>query len=163
MKHIYTVLILATALALTGCYEDSEKNFPPAARDSLYTLTVDRALNDKLIGYDVNGDTLSFQVEQESDVGDLNVNSDGTFSFMPPAEFVGIVEFTYSVSDGVFSDEGIVSIVVEAEHVAASFYIREVFSQGEDADPLPLNGRIFNDDVTDTTAFDDLIAEGEGG
>ncbi|MAL84650.1 MAG: hypothetical protein CMF11_09990, partial [Idiomarina sp.] len=61
---------------------------------------------------------------------------------------------------GELSDEGTVSIAVEAEQVAASFYVREAYGQPANAEPLPLNGRIINDDVSDTAAFADLVAEG---
>lgn len=160
MKHTLLIASSAAALLLTGCLDNGDDNLPPVARDGTFTVTVDTTLNEMLDGYDGNGDALNYQLEQGTSVGELSVNSDGSFSYTPPDEYVGEVSFVYSVSDGEFSDSGNVVIVVEAERVAASFYVREAFTQSEDAEPLPLNGRIINDDVTDTAAFADLVAEG---
>lgn len=155
-----SIVISAAALLLTGCFDTSAENRAPTARDSLFTISVDTTLNESLDGHDGDGDPLTYQLEQDASVGELTVSMDGTFSYTPPAEYVGETDFTYSVTDGELSDEGTVTIVVEAEEVAASFYVREAFSQPADAEPLPLNGRIINDDVSDTAAFADLVEEG---
>lgn len=160
MKYSLIFVSSAAVMLLAGCLDNGEENLPPAARDSLFTITVDTTLSETLDGYDGNGDALSYQLEQGTDIGELTVNSDGTFSYTPPNEYVGDVDFRYSVTDGEFTDEGTVSIVVEAEQVAASFYVREAYGQTANAEPLPLNGRIINDDVSDTAAFADLVAEG---
>lgn len=160
MKHTKIIVGSAAAILLTGCLDNGDDNLPPVARDGTFSVTVDTTLNEMLDGYDGNGDDLSYQLEQGTTVGELTVNADGSFSFTPPTEYVGEVSFVYSVSDGELSDRGNVLITVEAEQVTASFYVREAFTQPEDAEPLPLNGRIINDDVTDTAAFADLVAEG---
>jgi|TARA_R100001509_G_scaffold162597_1_gene134621 ABC-type Fe3+-hydroxamate transport system substrate-binding protein len=160
MKYSLIIVSLAAVMLLSGCLDNSDENLPPAARDSMFTMTVDTTLNETLTAYDGNDDALSYQLEQGTDIGELTVNSDGTFSYTPPSEYVGDVDFRYSVTDGELSDEGTVSIAVEAEQVAASFYVREAYGQPANAEPLPLNGRIINDDVSDTAAFADLVAEG---
>ena len=160
MKYSLVIVSSAAVMLLAGCLDSSDENLPPAARDGMFATTVDTTLNENLDGFDGNGDPLTYQLEQGTDIGELNVSTDGSFSYTPPAEYVGNVEFTYSVSDGEFSDSGTVLIDVEAERVAASFYVREAFSQPANAEPLPLNGRIINDDVSDTAAFADLMAEG---
>ncbi|EGN75899.1 hypothetical protein A28LD_0387 [Idiomarina sp. A28L] len=160
MKYPLSIVTFVAALLLTGCFDTSDKNLPPTARDSLFTITVDTTLNESLDAHDPDGDSLTFRLEQEASIGEVTVNMDGTFSYTPPAEYVGEANFTYSVTDGEFSAEGIITIVVEAERVNASFYVREAFSQSASAEPLRLNGRIINDDVTDTAAFADLVADG---
>lgn len=160
MKYSLALGSLIAAVSLTGCLDSDDENIPPAARDSMFEMTAETTLNETLDGFDVNGDELVYQLEESTAVGDVSVDSDGAFSFTPPDEFVGNAEFTYSVSDGEFSDEGRVLIEVQAIQVAASFYIREAYNQPANAEPLPLNGRIVNDDVTDTAAFADLVAEG---
>ncbi len=76
-------------------------------------------------------------------------------------EYTGTAMFSYSVSDGEFSDTGDVMITVEAQTVSTAAYVRDAFNQDERAQPLSVNGREFTDDVADTAEFADLVSEGQ--
>lgn len=160
MRYQSLFITATSALLLVGCLDSSDENLPPAAQDGIFNITVDNTLNAELDAYDGNSDQLSFAIEQGVESGELTLNEDGSFSYQPPAEFVGEVGFTYSVTDGEFSDQGTALIVVEAEQVAASFYVREAYSQPADAEPLPINGRVIMDDVDSTAEFADLVNDG---
>ncbi|SEL65872.1 delta-60 repeat domain-containing protein, partial [Colwellia chukchiensis] len=66
------------------------------------TLNEDSSLPGTLVANDVDGDTLTFSVVTGSDVsnGSLTLNSDGSFTYTPTADFFGADSFTYQVNDG---------------------------------------------------------------
>lgn len=161
MKTLFTLGLISGTLLLSGCGGSDDENLPPAARDASFSMTVDTTLSEQLKGFDGNGDALSYALVTSPEQGELTVDSDGSFSYTAPFEFTGGVAFDYSVSDGEFTDEGTVTISVEAEQVTTSGYVRAAFGQDARAKPLSVNGRVFTDDAQTTAEFDDLIAGGE--
>jgi VCBS repeat-containing protein len=84
------------------------------ATDEDATLNVDAAAGVLANDSDLDGDELSAAVVTGPANGTLTLNSDGSFSYAPNADFNGSDSFTYSVSDGDASSEATVTITVNS-------------------------------------------------
>ncbi|MDX1947838.1 MAG: Ig-like domain-containing protein [Pirellulaceae bacterium] len=95
------------------------ENQAPVAGDDGYQVDEDQTLNVTLPGVlandtDEDGDPLSVSIVDPPDHGTLTLNADGSFSYVPDANFHGTDEFRYEVSDGDLTDEAIVAITVNS-------------------------------------------------
>jgi Bacterial Ig domain len=89
-------------------------NIPPTAQSEVYTLNEDSTLADTLTGSDANNDILTFAATVLPTNGTLNLLSDGTFTYIPDANYFGSDSFTFVVNDGVIdSSWATVSITVD--------------------------------------------------
>lgn len=80
-------------------------NDPPVAVDDLYNMLLNTVLNVPAPGvlsndFDVEDDPLTADLVSEVPSGNLNFNSDGSFSYTPETDFTGSVSFTYRAFDG---------------------------------------------------------------
>lgn len=75
-------------------------NDAPVARDNTYQTEQDQPLNDRLFGYDVDGDPLHFSVSANPAHGTITINPDGTFTYTPEHGFTGTDTFQFLLSDG---------------------------------------------------------------
>ena len=73
-------------------------------------LVIDVLANDS----DANGDAISVFDFVQPGNGTVAVNSDGTLTYTPNADFHGADSFTYSVGDGVLSDVATVNLTVNS-------------------------------------------------
>ena len=89
-------------------------NSAPVATDGSFTAASDTELRDTLTGLasDADDDELAFDLTAEPTHGAAVVNRDGTFTYTPPAGFVGIDRFSYRIDDGRSADDGEVTITV---------------------------------------------------
>jgi VCBS repeat-containing protein len=95
-------------------------NHTPAAHDDLYTVDEDNTLivgsasgvlsNDS----DDDGDALTAVLISPPDHGQVVLNSDGGFTYVPDANFNGTDSFGYAASDGLDSSTAAVTIMVHA-------------------------------------------------
>ncbi len=82
-------------------------NTPPAPQDDQYavdedqTLTIDVTSGILANDVDADGNPLTLTLETETTNGTLDLADDGSFTYVPNADFFGEDQFTYSVSDGV--------------------------------------------------------------
>jgi VCBS repeat-containing protein len=107
---------------------------------------------------DPDNDPLVFSVIVEPTFGSLILNSDGSYIYKPSAEFTGTDSFTYAVSDGQVSNvSGTINIVITPLNVSFLEQSRLAFGQREDATPVSVNGRLFTQDVSGTSDYQDLI------
>ncbi|UCE03716.1 MAG: tandem-95 repeat protein, partial [Candidatus Latescibacterota bacterium] len=95
----------------------SPLNDPPAAVDDDYTTNEDVQLVIFVPGVlgndsDVEGDALSASVATPPTQGVLSLDPSGWFIYTPNAHFNGADTFTYTLSDGSATDEGLVTIIV---------------------------------------------------
>lgn len=161
-----TVAMLA-AVSLNACVLDDDEvdvvNTAPQAVGDMLTTTTDTPLEGMLSATDAQQDPLTFSVAVAPTAGEVMLNADGDFVYIPAAEFVGSDSFEFSVSDGRLTDTAVVIIDIETLTVSVSAIVRDSFTQAPTAEPLAVNGREFNADVTDTAEFDDLVAAGEVG
>ncbi len=95
-------------------------SLPVAGADSYETdedtpLVVDAAGGVLANDSDADGDALTVSLASGPSHGSLTLNSDGSFTYAPEADFFGIDTFTYLVFDGIeYSAPATVSIVVAA-------------------------------------------------
>ena len=92
-----------TAQATVDITVDSVNDDPNAADDG-FTTDEDVALTGSVLGNDndIDGDTVIVNTTSVSDPanGTVVLNSDGTFTYTPNADFFGSDSFVYEVTDG---------------------------------------------------------------
>ncbi|BFM20219.1 Ig-like domain-containing protein [Gilvimarinus japonicus] len=167
------LIALSSSLLLAGCGSDDDddynpdpmpepENQAPMAETANFTTEADTVLTDMLSATDADGDELSFMVMDEPSNGQVMIEADGSFMYTPAATFTGTDSFSFTVSDGEdTSGAAEVSITVDAMQVSFSTYSRSVFNQQAMDEPLPVNGREFEQDVTEANAYDDLIQDAD--
>jgi hypothetical protein len=64
---------------------------------------------------DLEGEELTVSLLEGPGSGTLTLNEDGTFSFTPTVDFSGEVQFTYQVTDGINTANGITKIMVRPD------------------------------------------------
>ncbi|MHA1939590.1 MAG: Ig-like domain-containing protein, partial [Candidatus Thorarchaeota archaeon] len=95
-------------------------NDAPVAVDDTYTTYEDTILLSDLVtgvltnDFDIDGDTLIAGLVSGPSHGILTLNPDGSFSYIPDANWFGVDEFVYEVSDGVLTDIATVTIIVHS-------------------------------------------------
>ena len=98
----------------------TQPNTPPQAVDDAYSTDEDALLSIAAPGVldndgDVNGDDLTAVLVADVSYGTLTLNADGSFSYLPQANFNGSDSFTYRADDGADeSDLATVTISVNA-------------------------------------------------
>jgi hypothetical protein len=107
------------------------------------TLTVDALAS----AYDVDGDPLTLQVVEAPIHGSLTLHGDGTYTYVPLANFHGTDRFSLRVSDGQASS-GIAAVEVNVASVNDAPTAADSLSVGEEDQALILTWADF--DVTDT-------------
>lgn len=151
------------ALLLTACGGSKDKkppkeNMVPTATASSFTAQADTTYSGKLMGSDAEMDKLTFLVGTAPTKGTLKLDTDGSFTYVPNAEFLGSDKFTFTVSDQWhLSVPAEVTITVDLQQVSFNDYSRKAFKQMPGDKPLPLNSRQVTQDVTAANAYDDLL------
>src|SRR5205823_1785254 len=89
-------------------------NDAPVAVNDSYTTAEDITLDVAAAGVlandsDVDGDSLSALLVSQPTHGTLTLNSDGSFSYTPAANYHGTDSFTYKANDGQ-ADSGIATV-----------------------------------------------------
>ncbi len=108
MHHASTLMALIWCLlAVVSLLCPTLARTTPVANDDAYSVPSGQTLNitDAESGvlandYDTDGDALSAILVSNSANGQLNFNSDGTFSYTPNTGFSGRDTFTYSATNG---------------------------------------------------------------
>lgn len=168
MKIYATALISALTLIMVGCGGDGDdgseptpvSNQAPAANNASFTTQADTELTGTLSAEDADGDPLTFALVDESTNGSVMLETDGSFSYLPNSTFTGSDSFTFQVSDGDRdSNVASVDVVIEPLEVSFSTYSRQAFGQMPTDEPLPVNGRVFIQDVAEPNAYDDLLTQ----
>src|SRR2546427_767336 len=91
-------------------------NDAPVALNDSYTTAEDTTLNVAALGAlanhsDVHGYTLSAVLVSQPTHGSLTLNSNGSFSYVPAANYNGTDSFTYKANDGQ-ADSGIATVTI---------------------------------------------------
>lgn len=164
MNKLQVLIPLVLVTALAGCSDSNSKytapmpNATPVAGAAGITTQADTEASGMLTGTDADGDALMFIVATEPTHGTLTLEPDGSFTYLPKATFTGTDQFTFTVSDGRQSSAAAsVDIVIDPLEVMFSTYSRAAFEQAATDEPLPLNGRVFEQDVVEQNAYDDLL------
>src|SRR5206468_2645714 len=88
----------------------------PVGIDDRYTTVEDTTLTVAALGVlandsDVDGDTLSAVLVSQPTHGSLTLNSNGSFTYSPAANYNGPDSFTYKANDGQ-ADSGIATVTI---------------------------------------------------
>ena len=160
---MYSQILKMTAvgvlsLSLTACFDDDNDNRAPTTVSVDLTTQADTPLVDMATAADADNDVLTYSIVTQPVNGQVTLDSDGQFTYVPNATVTGSDSFVFGVTDGSSPVvNGTVGITIEALQVGFSSYSRTVFAQNEGDAPLPVNGRVFTQDVVDANAYDDLL------
>lgn len=159
-RYLFPLSLVVVSM-LVACGDDRKKpkiNHAPVASDLMQTTQADTELKGKLAGSDSDGDALSYSIASQPGNGSVTLNADGSFTYTPKADSTGSDQFTYQVSDGnTLSAAATVKITINPLEVNFGNYSRKAFEQQATATPLPLDTRNVTQDVSDPTAYDDLL------
>ena len=87
----------------------------PVAADQRVSTDEDTALNGRVSATDVDNDPLTYAVVNQPQHNTLSFNADGSFTYIPDANFNGTDSFTFKANDGTLeSNTATVSITVTA-------------------------------------------------
>ncbi len=100
-------------------------NTAPYAYDASFSVLHDRELTGQVYGYDPDGDLVVAELVSEPERGSLEINSDGSFTYMPSTDFNGIDSFSFIFFDGLCRSN-----------------IAKVWLVGHDWNPLPSIGSV---------------------
>ncbi len=120
-------------------------NDAPVVNPDSYSTNEDVTLNITDPGvltndHDVDADTLTLSVVDQPLHGDVTLNNDGSFSYVPDANYNGSDSFTYKANDGsVDSGEALVTITVNP--------VNDAPTVSDDSNTTPKN-TAFSDNVT---------------
>ncbi|HRQ42523.1 MAG TPA: Ig-like domain-containing protein [Chloroflexota bacterium] len=116
-------------------------NETPIAADDSYTTTEDTPLNAAVPGVlgndtDGDGDSLTAVLDSNVTTGTLSLNSNGSFTYIPPANWSGITTFSYYAYDGqANSNTAVVTLTVTAVN-DAPIVVNDAYTTTED---MPLS------------------------
>ncbi|MDO0972854.1 Ig-like domain-containing protein [Mycolicibacterium frederiksbergense] len=88
-------------------------NDPPVAQNDSYTINEDSILTGSVLpnDTDADGDSLTVSLGAGPAHGSLTLNPNGSFSYIPAANYNGTDSFTYTVSDGVATSNSATAII----------------------------------------------------
>jgi VCBS repeat-containing protein len=111
-------------------------NDPPVANDDAYITSENTLLTVPASGIltndtDVENDPLSASLVTTVSHGSLNLNANGSFTYMPSSNYFGSDSFTYRASDlSAMSAVATVSVTVRDTHTPLSFVSEEMTASG---------------------------------
>ena len=128
-------------------------NRPPLAANDQYSvdenlsLTVTSSTGVLANDSDPDGDALTATLDEDVDSGQLSLNPDGSFTYVPDTDFDGTDLFTYTLSDGELTSTGSVVITVNPVNNTQAFSVTMGPSQDTTLVEDP-NGEIGNGSAT---------------
>src|SRR6185295_7108733 len=141
--------IATVSITITGV------NDPPVAVNDSYTTPEDTTLTIATPGVlindsDVDGDTLSAVLVSQPTHGTLTLNTNGSFSYVPAANYNGPDSFTYKANDG-RADSGIATVSNTITGVNdAPVAVNDSYTTPEDTTlNIATPGVLFNDSDVD--------------
>ncbi|KPA15217.1 Cadherin domain protein, partial [Candidatus Magnetomorum sp. HK-1] len=91
-----------TSRSHTALLLESPENTMPIASSQTFNVIEDKTYSSKLTGYDENGDSLQYSIQNLPEHGTLTLldSITGDFSYAPEKDYFGQDYFTFSVNDG---------------------------------------------------------------
>ncbi|WP_144418379.1 M4 family metallopeptidase [Mycobacterium sp. EPa45] len=92
-------------------------NKAPSALDDSFTTNENTPVTGNILANDTDaeGDTFTAAIGSQGTYGSATVEADGTFTYVPAVNYAGADTFTYTVTDGVNTSTGKVSITVSLD------------------------------------------------
>jgi Ca2+-binding RTX toxin-like protein len=88
-----------------------------SAADDSFTINEDGSLSDSLGDTTTSGGSLSYALDGQASNGTATVNADGTFTYVPAANFNGTDSFTYTVTDAASGESSSQTVTVTVNKV----------------------------------------------
>ncbi|MDO0972857.1 beta strand repeat-containing protein [Mycolicibacterium frederiksbergense] len=136
----------ATSNTATVTVTVNAVNDAPVAVSNSYTTNEDTQLTGNVLtnDTDADGNTLTATLVTGPTHGTLTLNTDGTFTYTPTANYTGSDVFTYKANDGtVNSNTAVVSITVTAVN-DTPVAVNDTYTTNEES---PLNGNVLSNDT----------------
>lgn len=128
-------------------YGEISSNTPPFARDDAYTTAEDTLLDVPFLqglllnDNDIDGDLIPAELVTDVSNGTLNLNADGSFTYLPDLNFNGSDSFTYRDFDGqAYSNVATVTLTVTAVNDAPTANAQSVSTVENTAKAVTLTG-----------------------
>jgi regulation of enolase protein 1 (concanavalin A-like superfamily) len=110
---------------LTATFDNVALTTPPTALADAYTTNEDATLGvaaPGVLSNDTDPESDALTAVLVSGTAGLTLNANGSFAYVPPANFSGVASFTYKANDGVFdSATTTVNLTVNAHNQVPSF------------------------------------------
>lgn len=90
----------------------TKTNTPPVAIDDIKSIVVNGILNDRITATDEDSDLLSYVKTTDASNGAVLLNTDGSYTYMPFANFIGTDSFEVEVRDGQFGGVDTATITI---------------------------------------------------
>lgn len=158
-NKIYGAGLVLSIMLLAGCNDEKGFNSPPLIAANSFVTETDVAINDRVVATDIDGDSLTFALNNQPGNGSVTLAADGSFSYTPEREFTGNDSFSVTVNDGSSTVGGLVNITVNVATVSFLVYSRAAFAQNANQTALSVNGRNFTQDATSEADYADLISD----
>ncbi len=121
-------------------------NDAPTTSGATVSGQEDGSIAGRVTGHDVDGDALTFGLAQNGGPahGTVTFNPDGTFNYVPAANFNGTDSFTYTVSDG---NGGVATGTVSVNVAAVNDAPTTANSSVTGTEDTPITGQVVGNDV----------------
>lgn len=139
------------------------QNHLPVAGPYNVVGTEDNEFDGQLAATDEDGDALTFELLTSPTSGQLTLQSDGTFQYVPAADYFGSVSFRYRASDGRgFSNDVDAEIFLTAVN-DAPFVGDQDFTIPENSAAGTTIGTIFASDIDSTVLTASIVSGNDSG
>ena len=142
---------------------DPVNDLPVAAND-LYNAEEDAELIGESVlanDTDLDGDSLTATLESDAVHGSVSLAADGTFTYMPEANFHGIDGFSYLVSDGQGNSEVVTATIIVSPVNDLPESVNDAYETDEDtALTIAAPGVLANDTDIDGDPLSSILASG---
>ncbi|CAM3176753.1 Ig-like domain-containing protein [Paenibacillus lupini] len=138
----------------------NEVNEAPAAQNDTLQTEEDRPLDGSVHATDNDGDNLQYSVVGQPSHGDVSMNTNGTFTYTPDADYNGPDSFTFKANDGSKdSNTASVSITVTPVNDAPTADA----SSKTTAEDTEVSGSVTGQDIDSSSLTYALVTEPEHG
>ncbi len=143
----YTLHVDEVNLEVDG---SAGSNTPPVANGESYSVYHDTTLNVPAAGVltndsDANLDPLTAVLDVDSTTGSLTLNSDGSFSYIPLADTVETVTFTYFANDGTENSAAAATVTINVTNTAPVAVADPGYSMDQDTSLTAAASELGND------------------
>ncbi|MCM3629584.1 Ig-like domain-containing protein [Paenibacillus glycanilyticus] len=138
----------------------NEVNEAPVAQNDTLQTEEDKPLDGSALATDSDGDSLQYSVVGQPSHGDVTMNSNGTFTYTPDANYNGPDSFTFKANDGSEdSNTASISITITAVNDAPTADA----SSKTTAEDTAVSGSVTGQDIDSSTLTYVLVTEPEHG